>query len=111
MKTLQADKHYVLTPGANGDEQVPSERVLGPFDGYREAWLARSAWAFDHASVAERAEILTGAELAAEYGGRFGAVHAEMKIRRSLRKVVSARVAQANTAESDKLPKVMHIVG
>lgn len=72
MKTLEADKFYVLTPPRPGKPRFEQCRVLGPMASHREAWLTRCAWAYDAQDVADRAELLTGEQLASHYQGRFG---------------------------------------
>ncbi len=74
MKQLIAHKFYVLKPESKGEPAGDQSRVLGPFDGHRAGWLARCEWAYDRNDVPDRAELLTGAQLALDYGGRYGSV-------------------------------------
>lgn len=76
MKMLEPGKFYILTPAKAGGGEAERERVLGPFEGHREAWLARGAWAYDSKDAEDRAEILTGEELDSQYMGRWGSVGA-----------------------------------
>lgn len=64
---LLADKFYYLTP---------SREVFGPFDSHRAAWLSRAAWAYDCQDSPDRAELLSGTELASDYSGLYGSVRA-----------------------------------
>lgn len=72
MRTLIAEKFYLLTPLTTSES---GERVLGPFEDHRAAWIARCGWAYDSCDMPDRAELLTGAELAQDYGGRHGVLH------------------------------------
>jgi|JI9StandDraft_2_1071091.scaffolds.fasta_scaffold203618_2 hypothetical protein len=71
-RVLEAGKHYVLTPSMTEAPAGGMTRVLGPFEGHEKAWAARSAWAYSAEDVADRAEILTGEELARDYAGLHG---------------------------------------
>lgn len=74
MPTLEADKHYVLMPSPTKGPEGVETRVLWPFDGHQQAWVAREAWAYCAHDVADGSEILTGQELARDYAGRHGCV-------------------------------------
>ena len=71
---LEAGKFYILTPTPTAVASGGESRVLGPFDQHVEAWMARNRWAYASADVADRAEIMTGAELERDYCGRHGTV-------------------------------------
>lgn len=75
MKPLIANKFYVLTPRPARVPTPEQDQVLGPFDDHRAAWIARCTWAYDVQDHPDRAELLTGSELAADYLGRYGALH------------------------------------
>lgn len=73
-RSLEASKHYVLTPSMTEGREGGQTRVLGPFDRHEQAWAAREAWAYSAQDVADRAELLTGSELARDYAGKHGVV-------------------------------------
>lgn len=71
-RVLEAGKHYILTPAPAALPEGGMARVLGPFDGHKEAWIAREGWAYSSRDKADRAEILTGLELGRDYAGLHG---------------------------------------
>ncbi len=81
MTLLSAESRYVLTPIKDGAAPASQSWVLGPFDTHRQAWLERCAWAYDSGDAADSAELRTGAQLAADYQGRYGALEGAVALR------------------------------